>query len=387
MAKLRRIAALIGTERQYYRGVLLGIARFARLHGGWELDCEPSYQSGEIPPISLRKADGAFAVIRDRKHLTSIRKWKYPVINFSSLFPEEPFGHVSNDGKALAKSALEHFIERGFRHFAYCELDSNSYYRSRRFAEVAATRGLEIHLYRVDRDRHTAWIHGQDHQRIDAWLRDLPKPIGILAHNDVRGRHLVEACRRLQISVPDDVAILGIDNELPHCEMATPALSSIATDSERIGFEAASLLDQLINGISPAEHRILIPPLGIVTRQSTDVTATTDTHVAAAVKFIREHAFEGIDVGDVLKKVVISRTALDKRFLEALGRTPHEEIVRVRLKRACEFLLETNLTIDDIAERVGFNHGEYLGAVFMRAYGLTPGQYRAQSRQGWNPHL
>jgi LacI family transcriptional regulator len=381
MPKFRHIAALIGAERQYFRGVLQGIARFSRLHGGWELVSEPSYQSGLIPADQLRYSDGVFVSIRDQKQLVQVRKWKFPIINLASMFPEEPFGHVSNNGTTLAKLAIEHFIERGFKHFGYCEIDSNSYFRSRRFMEQTAARGLDTHIYRVAKQKHTDWIHGHDRPQLEAWLKILPKPIGILAHNDVRGRHLADACRRLEISVPDDVAILGVDNELPHCEMSLPALSSIVTDAERIGFEAATLLDQMIEGPPPEQLRILIPPIGIVTRQSTDVTATTDPNVADAVKFIREYAFEGIDVGDVLQHVVISRTALDKRFLEVLGRTPHEEILRVRLKRAKEFLQETNLTIEIIAEKVGFKHGEYLGAVFMRVFGQTPGQFREQSRQ------
>jgi LacI family transcriptional regulator len=174
--------------------------------------------------------------------------------------------------------------------------------------------------------------------------------------------------------------VLGVDNELPHCEMCNPPLSSIVTDSERIGFEAASLLDQLMSGNSPPVKRILIPPLGIVVRQSTDVTATTDPYVGKAVRYIREHAAEGIDVGDVLRHVMISRTALDKRFLKVLGHTPHEEIRRVRLKRARELLAESELTIEVIAERCGFRHGEYLGAVFLRDFGQTPGEFRAQQR-------
>jgi LacI family transcriptional regulator len=223
-------------------------------------------------------------------------------------------------------------------------------------------------------------MKGRDRPRLEAWLQTLPKPIGILAHNDLRGRHVVDACRRLGIAMPDEVAVLGVDNELPHCEMCNPPLSSIVTDSERIGFEAAGLLDQLMNGKTPPAKRVLIPPLGIVVRQSTDVMATTDSYVAKAVRYIREHAAEGIDVGDVLRHVMISRTALDKRFLKVLGHTPHEEIRRVRLKRARELLAESDLTIEVIAERCGFRHGEYLGAVFLRDFGQTPGEFRAQQR-------
>jgi LacI family transcriptional regulator len=298
----------------------------------------------------------------------------------SSRFPEAELAHVSNDGASIAKLAIEHFIERDFRHFAFCDLNDASCYRRRRWEEELTSRGLAGHIFEVSAAQSDAWVLGRDRRRLEAWLRALPKPVGILAHNDVRGRHLVDACRRLSIAMPDEVAVLGVDNELPHCEMCNPPLSSIVTDSERIGFEAAALLHQLMDGKRPNPMRILIPALGIVVRQSSDVTATEDVHVAKAVRYIREHAFEDIDVGNVLQEVMISRTALDKRFLKALGHTPHEEIRQVRLKRARELLTESDLTIEAIAERCGFRHGEYLGAVFLQEFGQTPGDFRAQQR-------
>jgi LacI family transcriptional regulator len=188
----------------------------------------------------------------------------------------------------------------------------------------------------------------------------------------------VSACHRLDIDVPDQVAVLGVDNERPHCDLCSPPLSSIVTDGERIGFEAALLLDQMMDAKKTSGPRILIPPQGIVTRQSTDVTATTDTYVGEAVRYIRQHACEGIDVGDVLRHVIISRSALDQRFLNTLGRTTHDEILRVRLKRVRELLAETDLTVQLIAERTGFRHGEYLSAVFRREFRQTPREFREQ---------
>jgi LacI family transcriptional regulator len=377
---MRQIAVLLGTDRQYHRGVLQGVARYARLHGPWELQAEPTYAGGQIPLAKLRHVDGIIMLVSSRRQIRLLQRWNMPAVNLSSRFPEAKIAHVSNDGTSLAKLAIEHFIERGFHNFAFCDLNDASFYRRRRFEEQLALRGLHCHVFDVGfRDRN-AWILGRDRKRMEAWLRELPKPIGVLAHNDVRGRQLVDACRRLEIAMPDEVAVLGVDNEVPHCEMCSPPLSSIITDAERIGFEAAGLLDQIMEGKELAQHRVLVPPLGIVVRQSTDVTATTDPHVAKAVRFIRLHATDGIDVSDVLRHVMISRTALDKRFLEALGHTPHEEILRVRLKRASELLAETDLTLETVADRCGFNHGEYLGAVFLRETGQTPGDFRDQHR-------
>ncbi|HEY3393371.1 MAG TPA: DNA-binding transcriptional regulator [Lacipirellulaceae bacterium] len=380
MAEARRVAVLLSTDRQYHRGVLQGVARYARLHGPWELESEPTHAAGQMPMSRLRHLNGVMLMLTSRRQIELLRRWNLPAVNMSSRFPEEDFAHVSNDGASIARLAIEHFIERGFGHFAFCDLTDASCYRRKRWEQELASRGLTGHVFKVAAAQRDDWVLGRDRRRLEAWLRKLPKPIGILAHNDLRGRHVVDACRRLGIAMPDEVAVLGVDNELPHCEMCNPPLSSIVTDSERIGFEAAALLQQLMDGKRPDPMRILIPALGIVVRQSSDVTATADVHVAKAVRYIREHAFEGIDVGDVLREVMISRTALDKRFLKALGHSPHEEIRRVRLKRARELLAESHLTIEAIAERCGFRHGEYLGAVFLQEFGQTPGDFRAQER-------
>jgi LacI family transcriptional regulator len=324
--------------------------------------------------------DGAILMITSRRQIHLLRRWQIPAVNMSSRFPDEGFPHVSNDGASIAKLAIEHFIERGFRNFAFCDLNDASFYRRRRWSEQLAMRGMNGHVFEVSATQRDDWVLGRDRGRLERWLEKLPRPVGILAHNDLRGRHLVDACRRLGIPMPDEVAVLGVDNELPHCEMCNPPLSSIITDAERIGFEAAALLNRLIDGETPAVNRVLIPALGIVVRQSTDVTATTDPFVAKAVRYIRQYACNGIDVGDVLREVRISRTALDKRFLKALGHTPHEEIRRVRLKRARELLVESEMTIESVAERCGFRHGEYLGAVFLQEFGQTPGEFRAQQR-------
>ena len=381
MGRVPRVAVLLGTDRQYHRGVLQGVATYARLHGPWELEAEPTWAGGQLPLRELRQMDGAMLMITHRRQVQMLQRWKMAFINMGTRYSEEDgLPHVSNDGTSLAKLAIEHFIERGFRHFAYCDLTDTSYYRRRRFEEQLAARGIHAHVFQVSFAEREDWIMGRDRSRLETWVQSLPKPIGILAHNDLRGRHVVDACRRLGIAMPDEVAVLGVDNELPHCEMCNPPLSSVVTDAERIGFEAAALLDQLMVGASPCLHRILVPPLGIVVRQSTDVTATTDPHVAKAVRYIRQHACDEIDVGDVLREVTISRTALDKRFLKALGHTPHEEIRRVRLKRARELLAESDLTLEVVAGRCGFRHGEYLGAVFLQEFGQTPGEFRAQRR-------
>jgi LacI family transcriptional regulator len=212
------------------------------------------------------------------------------------------------------------------------------------------------------------------------WLQQLPKPAGVLACYDVRGQQVLEACALSGISVPDEVAVIGVHNDTLLCDLCEPPLSSVIPNARRAGYEAASLLARLMEGEHvPVEAR-LIEPLGVAQRQSTDVVAVKDAKVSAAVRFIRAHACEGIDVRDVLKAVPISRTLLERRFRALLGHTPHEHILRTRLARACAMLVETDLPVSLIAERTGFEHTEYLSVAFRREYGMTPTAYRAKHR-------
>ena len=187
-----------------------------------------------------------------------------------------------------------------------------------------------------------------------------------------------DACREENIAVPEQVAVIGVDNDRLLCELAMPPLSSVIPDCYRSGYEAASLLDRLMSGDSLPAEAHLIKPMGIETRQSTDVSAIMDPEVAEAVRYIREHASTGINVGDVLKHVPVSRAALENRFQKLLGRTPHEEIVRFRIARVKQLLTQTDLSLAEIASRTGYRHVEYLTVAFKKQVGFTPSTYRKE---------
>jgi LacI family transcriptional regulator len=212
------------------------------------------------------------------------------------------------------------------------------------------------------------------------WLRGLPKPVGIMASYDIRGQQVLAACRGAGLAVPDEVAVIGVDNDALLCELASPPLSSVIPNAHRAGYEAAALLDQQMAGKRVAATAHLIAPLGIAARQSTDVLAVDDREVARAVQFIREHACEGINVADVLRAVPLSRRVLEQRFQNLLGRTPREEILQVRLSRVKQLLGETDLPLYLVAERTGFEHVEYLSVVFKRETGRTPSRWRSEAR-------
>jgi LacI family transcriptional regulator len=202
--------------------------------------------------------------------------------------------------------------------------------------------------------------------------------------NDLRGQHVLDACKRVGIAVPEEAAIIGCDNDELLCRLCDPPLSSVVPNPEQIGFEAASLLQQLMDASGRTRKslervRREVAPLGVVTRQSTDVLAIADASLAAALKFIRENACAGTTVEDVLRHVPISRSMLERGFRQFLKRSPHAEIRLVQLKRVRELLSETDLPLDRVAELTGFKHPEYLSVVFKRELGETPGQYRRRS--------
>jgi LacI family transcriptional regulator len=301
---------------------------------------------------------------------------------------------VANDEEGAGRLAAEHLLERRFTNFVYSGYTDQvwSERRCRGFRETLAQAGhtCEVHYYPRTFTTANTWEKAQ--QELTAWLRGLPKPLGVMACSDRHAYNVLDACQRARLTVPDDVAVVGVDNEEALCRLSNPPLSSVANSPRAVGYQAAQLLDQLMNGgADPATvEPILIPPQGVVTRRSTDIMVVEDTVVSEALRFIREHASESIDVCEVVQQVSVSRSMLYRRFQKALGRSPHEHILRVRMDRVKELLVQTSLPLERIAALTGFQHVEYLVAVFKREVGMTPGRYRIsryQRRDGTNSIL
>ncbi|MDX1564183.1 MAG: substrate-binding domain-containing protein, partial [Phycisphaeraceae bacterium] len=202
----------------------------------------------------------------------------------------------------------------------------------------------------------------------------------VMACNDLMGQQVLNASRAVGVSIPEEVAVIGVDNDELFCDLSDPPLSSVEPNTEKIGYEAAGLLDRMMQGEPPPSAKVFIDPMGVVTRQSTDVLAIEDRHVAAAVSFIRQHACDGINVEDVLQHVRIPRSSLERRFSASIGRTPKAEIVRVQIERVKQLLAATDYILPRIAELAGFKHPEYMSVVFKQKTGRTPGQYRKESQ-------
>jgi LacI family transcriptional regulator len=232
-------------------------------------------------------------------------------------------------------------------------------------------------LLRPEREQQ-GWLYEED---VAHWLQTLPRPVGLMACNDTRGQQVLNACREVGIAVPDAVAVVGVDNDELVCELCDPPLSSVVPNTRQIGYEAAALLDRLLRGEKPPRQLVWIPPLGIVTRRSTDILAIEDRDIAAAVRFIRDNACNGITVAEVVRRLPLSHATLERQFHRYIGRTPKAEIIRVQLERVKQLLAETNLSLKEIASQTGFTHTEYLSALFKSKTGQTPGQCRKSVRR------
>jgi LacI family transcriptional regulator len=390
MPPLRHVALLIESSRAYGRGVLHGIARYVNARRHWSVYVQVRGSEDPPPPwLKSWKGDGILARVEDRAMAQAIRRTGKPAIDLRGLFDLDMPLLETND-RSVARLACEHLAERGFRRFAYCGYAGANYSerRLRYFPDLVAQAGGTCLVYQSPSPRQPSGLSVQEQQAVlferelVDWIRRLPRPIGVMACNDTRGQQVLNACREVGIPVPEEVAVIGVDNDELLCELSDPPLSSVAPDVERIGYQAAELLDRMMDGASPRPRKTFVEPKGVVTRQSTDVLAIDDPELAAALRFIREQACAGIDVNDVVTHVALSRRSLERRFRDHLGRSPNEEITRVQVRRIQELLTGTELPLGAVARLAGFRHAEYMSAVFRKQVGRTPRAFRKLGRPG-----
>jgi LacI family transcriptional regulator len=377
-----RIALIVEMSGIYGRQVLQGIAKYQQSHRPWSVFLEQRELRAPPPPWLLKQPwDGIICRSTTRQLAQAFLRRKIPVVDLNDLYGGLGLPRIWSDMRAIGRLGAEHFLERGFHQFAFCGFAGETWSARRRdgFADAVSAAGCRAAVYESPWHGRLAPAWAQDQERIGQWIRSLPKPVGLMACNDVRGQQVLDACHQVRATVPEEVAVLGVDNEEVLCNLCEPPLSSIAPNPERIGYEAAELLDRLMAGDDvPVEER-LIPPLGVIVRQSTDVLGVDDPDVAAAVAFIRQYACHGIDVDQIASHIAVSRSVLERRFRKFLGRSPQAEIRAVQRKRMEELLRDTDLPLASIAALTGFAHPEHMAVVFKRLSGLTPGQFRQQA--------
>jgi len=381
------VALLVETSTSFGRRLLRGVAHYVRENGPWSVYLEQRSIFDPAPPwLKHWDGDGILSRAAYPEIARQVVRLGVPTVDLNEQVLGLGLPLIFNDHGKIGALAAEHFLERGYVQFGFIG-HPGVYWSDRRrdgFAERIAAAGCACDEYRgegrtLPRYHQRSWEKEMDD--VADWVRGLAKPAGVMACNDFRAVQLLDACRRGGVAVPEEVAVIGVDDETVACSLAHPPLSSVVPDAVHMGYEGAAVLDRLMAGRPATFQELLIPPVGIVARQSTDIFAIRDPVVASALRFIRERACQGIKVDDVLDYLVTSRSVLQRRFKRELGRSIHDVIIDARLARVKELLSQTSLSRDEIAARAGFVHAEYLSNVFHQRTGMTLSAYRRQTRK------
>jgi LacI family transcriptional regulator len=384
----RRIALLMSQDAEFHRQVLLGIHAYAGRAKRWLFHTAPPTQA-VLRPLAEWNPHGIIAHLDDARVAHAILKLGKPVVDTACIFKGLNVPTVDTDHVAIGQLAADYLLARGYRHFGFfgSGLAIYSQLREASFRKAVEQAGFEVRDCHIEYLPHLpdriSWTN-VDFQ-IRTWLKELKKPVAVLADHDVAAHDLADMCLILGLGVPDDVAILGVDNEELECQLAFPPLSSVAIPAERLGFEAASLLDRIMSGKHVDNGPLYLPPIRVVTRQSTSVFAVNEPIVTAALHYIRNHLAEPLKVSGIAAELTVRRRELEERFRTLLGRSVLDEIHRVRVERAKELLASTDMPVSAVAGQTGFSIPRRLAAVFQKVVGVAPGEYRRQTRVRHQP--
>ena len=378
-----KVALLIETSNRYGRDLLYGVRDWMRTGQLWAVRFTEQARRAPLPSwLHEWRGNGIIARVDSPRSAAALRRTGLPVVDVSAERYASEFPRVSIDNTAVARLAAEHFLRKGFGHFGFCGEARFLWSRQRgaEFKRQLAAEGRDCADFREPAGGRKSGSDAES-RAIARWLAGLPKPVGVFACYDGRAQQVLEACQVLELQVPDEVAVLGVDDDEVLCDLCNPPLSSVQPNARRTGYEAAAMLAGMMRGERPrGAPTSFVPPVRVVERQSTDVVAVADPKVAAALQFIRQHACEGIDVSDVLRAVPVSRTLLERKFKALLGHSPHRQIVHVKIDRARHLLVESEVSIGVVAELAGFDNASYLSVAFRRETGESPHAYRAKQR-------
>lgn len=364
-----------------------GVARFAREHG-WHLVAEMAY-GGQIP--HGWEGDGILTALTERDELTRfVLGIGVPVVDLNMVRADIPLPRVVGNHEAIGRLAAMHFIERGFEHFAWYAVHENRTALERRtgLLKTLNDEGLSINqcktLIWAEGKTHSAALADKDWTERRDWLIDqlgrLPKPLAVFAYNDYQASHIINACLHARLAIPEEVAVVGVDNDELVCDCLPVPLSSVKHDLETRGYLGAKLLaERMKDPDAPIPAPVRVEPSGVVTRKSSDILALPDPQVARALRYIWDHFHQPMHVGEVVGATDVSRRTLEKAFNKHLGRSILDEIQRVRLQRVKELLSHTDFSMRQIATQSGFASPQYLHQVFRQHTGATPGDYRLKT--------
>ena len=381
MVTPHRIALLMSQDAGFHRQVLLGVRAYADHEKQWMMH-NASPTQGVLKPLTEWNPHGIIACLDNADIARSLLKLGKPIIDTGCILKGLRVPTIEVDHAAIARLATEHFVARGYQNFGYLGSRKANYSRWRlaSFRESLLEAGHDLTPCHIEYHPHlsekASWKNVNT--KVRQWLGKLAKPAAVLADHDLAAFDLANMCQILGLHVPNDVAILGVDNDELVCKLAFPPLSSVAIPAEQIGFEAAKLLDRIMAGEKISHETIFIPPVRVVTRHSTSIFAIDEPIVTGALHYIRNNLAAPLRVGDIADKLVVSRRVLEQKFRSLLGRSLLDEIHRVRVEHAKELLATTELLISEVAKQSGFSTPQRMATVFRKLVGDSPGDYRRQ---------
>ena len=374
-----KIILFLDTSRGFNLGIASGVARYSMLNGPWTFYRQPHRYLTQQWQFDLKELrawnpDGIICSIAQTKEL---RHLGVPMIatdpdSYSGLIPS-----IVSENWEAGRLAAQHLLDQGHRHFAFCGYSAVGWSqdRCRGFCDTVEKTGCEVDVYQSTSERYTAWAKEEPH--IHAWLNSLPKPTGMFCANDDRAASILESCHTLEYGVPEDISVLGMDDDTYICELQNPPLSSVRIAAEQAGYHAAALLNQMIRGEAEMSgQRIDAHVTGITARQSTNVLMVQNTEVRKALRFIRENTNRAIQVTDVAAATSLSQRTLNDHFHAELDCSIVTQLTRARIDHITRLLTDTEMQIQEIAAAVGYDDDRHFSRYFKRATGLTPQAYR-----------
>ena len=386
----RTFGLLYDARSAYDLKVLAGIATYLREHPRLSVSLHDSPMRSARSSQMAGAANGFIADLNDPAIARAVRGARLPVVGFGGGWGElrSRVPSFLANNVHIADLAADHLLARGFLRFAFCgypdaEATGWSVERERAFVRRVGGGGFPAATFRASR---SDLADGRALQFLKDWLMGLQKPVGIMAANDVLGRLLLEACRVQNLRVPDEVAVIGVDNDPLQCELSHPPLSSIEQGARRVGYAAAMLLDQMLAGAPASARQYLVNPTSVIIRQSSDCTVVGDPEVSSALRFIADHVGEGLRVRDVVGALHVSRWLLESRFRKVLHSSVAAAIRQAQLRRVRGLVSETNLPLKQVASLGGFRSVQHMTTAFSRAFGQPPAQYRGGVAQRGTGH-
>ncbi len=394
MSEMKKVVLVIEASGGYGRGLLRGIARYSRLYGPWRFYRDFPEPDFYLKPDFYAEPETYVNSTEKRKRLKRFQKWgidgvitrdprtiiEKGIPAIAAIHLQHPLTDIPSvmpNNQQIGKMAAEHFLERGFRQFAFCGFQ-NVYWSNQRFlcfSEILAESGYNVIDYKPD-SKKSFRFREDELFSIAEWLKTLPKSTALFVCNDDRAQQVADACRIAEVTVPDDVAILSVDNDELVCELADPPISSIELNSEQAGYIAAETLDKMMKNQKPQTARIEVNPVRVITRRSSDILAVADPDVLDALRYIRTNANKALSVEDVVAHVPVSRRVLERRFRDVLSRSILEEIRQVRARKIQVLLTETNMPMTQIASKLEFSSSKQICRLFQDVFEVSPMEYR-----------